>query len=91
MKKIRPYFLISTAVFIISIILSHQFEFSLSNSWQAGIVTPCGMGPYWIYCWKLADFHKVKHPLLCGFSKFCLIFWAISFAIATLLFILIGW
>ena len=90
MKKHLPYFLFSAISLIISIVLSHLFDFSLSNTWQASVALLFVFGPLWICAWKQACTQKHRHPVICFIVRFYLILMLAGYFIATLVFLFIG-
>ena len=91
MKKLLPYALFSTISIILSVILSYVFDFSLSNSWQAGVVLLLVFGPYWRYCWKFSRQYKEKAPLLCLCLRGILIMLLFGYLSTVSLFVFVGW
>ena len=85
MKNFLPYFKFSTISLILSIILSLVFNFSLLNSWQAGVTLLFVVGPYWIYGWKQAVANKKRYPILCLIARFYLILWLVGSLIAAII------
>ena len=73
MKKVLPYAIFSFASLLLLIALSILLDFSLSNTWQAGIALLLVFGPYWVFGWKSSVALKCNHPL----SSYCLRFFLI--------------
>ena len=85
-KKIKPYFIVSTTSLVVFVVLSKLLDFSLKNTWQAGVFLVFFFGPYWIFAWKQAISNKKKNPLLFAFLLYCLILSSLGFMIASVLF-----
>lgn len=86
-KRILPYFIFSTVALFLSIVLASIFEFSLSNSWQAGIVLAFVFGPYWCFFWKKA---RLSSGSKCIFIRFCLVNILLGYIIAVVAFLAEG-
>lgn len=90
MKEFAKYSIFSLVSLVLSIIFSLVFDFSLSNSWQAGIVLPFVFGPYWLYGWKKSA--KLKEKMILFFlARFYLILILLVYFIVFILFLTIGW
>lgn len=85
MKPFKTYLLFSVSAIVISIILSVVFNFSLSNTWQAGIALIFIFAPMGVYLWQWSDRNKERFPFLCGFVKAFLCLAAAAYLVMTYL------
>jgi len=85
--KILPYFVFSCVALVLSIMLSWIFEFSLSNSWQAGFVLALVFGPYWRFFWKKAALSSGNKRL---FMRFCLVNILLGYVITVVVYLVKG-
>ena len=85
--KILPYFAFSFVALLLSIVLSSIYAFSLSNSWQSGIVLALVFGPYWCFFWKKAG---LSSGFKCLFLRFCLVNILLGYIITVVVFLLKG-
>lgn len=91
MKKIFPYFLFSSVSLFIAILLSKILGFSLSNTWQSGVILAFAFGPYWLYCWNISSHYKLVRSFVFVVWRFCLILLLTVYIIALLAFTFVGW
>lgn len=91
MKKFFPYFLFSSSSLFVAILLSRLLGFSLSNTWQAGVVLALVFGPYWLYSWNCSNKYKLVRSFTFVVWRFCLILLLTAYIIALLVFTFVGW
>lgn len=80
--------LLSTSALLVSIFLSRIFDFSLSNTWQAGVSLFFIFGPWWKFCWMYTQNHQSQFLFL--FSRFVLILLLVGYVISIIAFPLKG-
>lgn len=83
----KPYYIFSIVAYIVSVILSKIFKFSLHNTWQAFVVLVMVFGPLWVLGWKTSNKYKKKHSFICGIAKFYLVLILLGYLIFVGLFI----
>jgi len=82
MNKFVKIIILSVTFFVIAVILSVIFKFSLSNTWQGGVAVLFIFGPFWVYTWGLST--RLKHlPFVCNIIRFFLITAVVAYVLVT--------
>ena len=84
MKSFRPYLIFSACATIGSIILSKLLNFSLTNTWQAGVALLLIFGPGLLYLWKISERKKHQRPLIALTIKICEIVFVLGSCVAAI-------
>lgn len=84
MKSFRPYLIFSVCATIGSIILSKLLNFSLTNTWQAGLALLLVFGPGLFYFWKVSSQMKHQRPFFAIAIKICEVVFLLGSCIAAI-------